>query len=136
MDRYEKLPNNLYGAELITGAITPNHTHNAEIFFIINSTSDSETAEREALQIITHFGKTKYHFFGSHSALWQRVFRDTAARIFPTESEKVIIINYENTDSFAEELKASINQKYFVPTDFYLIYDDSELYKQVTEILK
>ena len=38
--------------------------------------SVSYTHLNEALQMITQFGKTEYHFCGRHSELWQRIFND------------------------------------------------------------
>ena len=131
MDRCEKLRDNLYSAELFTGSITPQKEHLAEIFYIVNRTNDSEFVENEALQMITQFGKTKYHFCGKHSELWQMIFNDTALKIYPTASEKVITRKYESTENFADELTSALQEKYFVPTDFYLIYDYEEMYKQV-----
>lgn len=131
MDRCEKLHDNLYSAELFTGSITPQKEHLAEIFYIVNRTNDSEFAKKEALQMITQFGKTKYHFCGKHSELWQMIFNDTALKIYPTDSEKVITRKYESTENFADELSSALQEKYFVSTDFYLIYDDEEMYRQV-----
>ncbi len=136
MDRCEKLRDNLYSAELLTGSITPQKEHLAEIFYIVNRTTDSDIVEKEALQMITQFGKTEYHFCGKHSELWQRIFNDTALKIYPTDSEKVLIRTYENTEKFADRLNSVLQERYFVPTDFYLIYDDEEIYRQVLEMLK
>ena len=86
--------------------------------------------------MITQFGKTKYHFCGKHSELWQMIFNDTALKIYPTDSEKVLIRTYENTENFANELSIALQEKYFVPTDFYLIYDDEEMYRQVVGMLE
>ena len=66
MDRCEKLRDNLYGVELLTGSITPVKEHIAQIFYIVNNTDNSEFIENEALQMITQFGKTEYHFCGRH----------------------------------------------------------------------
>lgn len=104
MDRCEKLRDNLYGVELLTGSITPVKEHIAQIFYIVNNTDNSEFIENEALQMITQFGKTEYHFCGRHSELWQRIFNDTALKIYPTDSEKVITRKYESTEKFADEL--------------------------------
>lgn len=131
MDRCEKLRDNLYGVKLLTGSITPVKEHIALIFYIVNSTDNGEFVENEALQMITQFGKTEYHFCGRHSELWQRIFNDTALKIYPTDSKKVITRTYENTENFADELREALQEKYFVPTDFYLIYDDKEMYRQV-----
>ena len=131
MDRCEKLRDNLYGAELLTGSITRVKEHIAQIFYIVNNTDNSEFIENEALQMITQFGKTEYHFCGRHSELWQRIFNDTALKIYPTDSEKVITRKYESTEKFADELSLVLQERYFVPTDFYLIYDDEEMYRQV-----
>ena len=81
--------------------------------------------------MITQFGKTEYHFCGRHSELWQRTFNDTALKIYPTDSEKVITRKYKSTEKFADELSSVLQERYFVPTDFYLIYDDEEMYRQV-----
>lgn len=81
--------------------------------------------------MITQFGKTEYHFCGRHSELWQRIFNDTALKIYPTDSEKVVTRKHESTEKFADELSLVLQEKYFVPTDFYLIYDDEEMYRQV-----
>lgn len=134
MDRCEKLRDNLYGAELLTGSITPLKEHIALIFYIVNNTDNGEFIENEALQMITQFGKTEYHFCGRHSELWQRIFNDTALKIYPTDSKKVITRTYENTKKFADELREALQEKYFVPTDFYLIYDDEEMYRQIVEM--
>lgn len=53
MDRCEKLRDNLYGVELLTGSITPVNEHIAQIFYIVNNTDNSEFIENEALQMIT-----------------------------------------------------------------------------------
>ena len=127
MDRCEKLRDNLYSAELLTGSITPVKEHIAQIFYIVNNTDNSEFIENEALQMITQFE----HFCGRHSELWQRIFNDTALKIYPTDSEKVITRKYESTEKFADELSSVLQERYFVPTDFYLIYDDEEMYRQV-----
>lgn len=42
MDRCEKLRDNLYGAELLTGSITPVKEHIAQIFYIVNNTDNSK----------------------------------------------------------------------------------------------
>lgn len=131
MDRCEKLWDNLYGVKLLTGSITPVKEHIALIFYIVNNTDNGEFVENEALQMITQFGKTEYHFCGRHSELWQRIFNNTALKIYPTDSEKVITRTYENTENFADELREALQEKYFVPTDFYLIYDDEEMYRLV-----
>ena len=131
MDKCDKLRDNLYGVKLLTGSITPVKEHIALIFYIVNNTDNGEFAENEALQMITQFGKTEYHFCGRHSELWQRIFNNTALKIYPTDSEKVITRTYENTENFADELREALQEKYFVPTDFYLIYDDEEMYRQV-----
>lgn len=131
MDRCEKLRDNLYSAELLTGSITPVKEHIAQIFYNVNNTDNSEFIENEALQMIIQFGKTEYHFCGKHSGLWQKVFHDTALKIYPTDSEKVITRKYESTEKFADELILVLQERYFVPTDFYLIYDDEEMYRQV-----
>lgn len=131
MDKCDKLRDNLYGVDLLTGSITPLKEHIALIFYIVNNTDNGEFIENEALQMITQFGKTEYHFCGRHSELWRRIFNDTALKIYPTDSEKVITRTYENTENFADELREALQEKYFVPTDFYLIYDDEEMYRQV-----
>lgn len=136
MDRCEKLRDNLYSAELFTGSITPQKEHLAEIFYIVNRTNDSEFVKKEALQMITQFGKTEYHFCGKHSELWQMIFNDTALKIYPTDSKTVITRTYESTENFADELREALQEKYFVPTDFYLIYDDEEMYRLVLGMLK
>lgn len=136
MDRCEKLRDNLYSAELLTGSITPENGHMAEIFNIVNSTADSEFVEKESLQMITQFGKTEYHFCGKQSGLWQKIFTDTAHKIYPAESGKVVIREYESAEKFADRLNSVLQERYFVPTDFYLIYDDKETYNQVVEMLK
>lgn len=105
MDRCEKLRDNLYGVDLLTGSITPVKEHIALIFYIVNNTDNGEFVENEALQMITQFGKTEYHFCGRHSELWQRIFNDTALKIYPTDSEKVITRKYESTEKFADELR-------------------------------
>lgn len=136
MDRCEKLRDNLYSAELLTGSITPQKEHLAEIFYIVNRTTDSDIVEKEALQMITQFGKTVYHFCGGQSGSWQKAFCDMAQKIYPADCEKVIIRGYESTEKFADRLNSVLQERYFVPTDFYLIYDDREMYKQVVEMLK
>lgn len=136
MDRCEKLRDNLYGAELLAGSITPVKEHIALIFYIVNNTDNSEFVENEALQMITQFGKTEYHFCGRHSELWQRIFNDTALKICPTDSKTVITRKYVSTENFADELREALQEKYFVPTDFYLIYDDEEMYRQVVGMLE
>ena len=92
MNRCEKLRDNLYGVELLTGSITPVKEHIAQIFYIVN---------------------------------------DTALKIYPTDSEKIITRKYESTEKFADELSLVLQERYFVPTDFYLIYDDEKMYRQV-----
>lgn len=136
MDRCEKLRDNLYSAELLTGSITPQKEHLAQIFYIVNYTADSEIIEKEALQMITQFGKTVYHFCGGQSVSWQKAFRDTAQKIYPTDSDKVIVREYESAEKFADKLNSVLQERYFVPTDFYLIYDDKEMYKQIAKMLK
>ena len=116
MDRCEKLRDNLYCVELLTGSITPVKEHIVQIFYIVNNTDNSEFIGNEALQMITQFGKTEYHF---------------CLKIYPTDSEKVITRKYESTEKFADELSSVLQERYFVPTDFYLIYDDEEMYRQV-----
>lgn len=136
MDRCEKLRDNLYGVKLLTGSITPVKEHIALIFYIVNNTDNGEFVENEALQMITQFGKTEYHFCGRHSELWRRIFNDTAFKIYPTDSKTVITRTYESTENFADELKEALQEKYFVPTDFYLIYDDEDMYRQVVGMLE
>ena len=111
MDRCEKLRDNLYGVDLLTGSITPVKEHIALIFYIVNNTDNGEFVENEALQMITQFGKTEYHFCGRHSELWQRIFNDTALKIYPTDSKTVITRKYESTEKFADELREAMQEK-------------------------
>ena len=93
MDRCEKLRDNLYGAELLTGSITPVKEHIAQIFYIVNNTDNSEFIENEALQMITQFGKTEYHFCGRHSELWQRIFNDTALKFIRQTAKRSLPVS-------------------------------------------
>jgi len=127
----EKLYQNIIGAELFSGKISPSPNHISEFFYIAENTDNKDYIEKEALQMLLYFGCSDFYFFGRQKHLWSRLFSEAKAKTDPTNEKCARIMVLDSIDDLVYELKERKQLKPFVPTDYYLIYDDKKLYEAV-----
>ncbi len=130
MERCEKITIGMSGADLHTGKIDLKANHIYSVFFIAENTSEVGYIKKELLKFITA-GCTDFHICGKYRELWNTALAELHKQIYPNSDDKQIsIYTYSDLNEMVNILSESTKEKYFVPTDFYLIYDDSILYKK------
>ena len=136
MSRCEKLRPNLYGCELYYGKIDMNKTHAKACFFLVNHKADTEFIKKQALQFIVA-GCKRYDFFGKYSEEWHLAFDLADISVNPDSDEETVAItvSHQTIEDFVDTLNEWLSCRGIVPYDFYLIYDDVDLYNQVKTML-
>ena len=137
MQRYNKLRNNLYSADLFYGKIELKRTHGFSCFFIVEHTFDAEFIKNQAIQLLLA-GCQDFHFYGKAESNWH--FGVDEANIFlhskSASETDVLISGWSILEEFADALNDVLSLRPFVPHDFYLIYDDEEIYRNVLKRLE
>ncbi len=130
MERCEKITPVLHGADLHTGKIDLKANHLYSVFFIAENTSEIDYIKKELLKFITA-SCTDFHICGKYREPWNTALTELHKQIYQNFGDKQIsIYTYSDLNEMVNVLSESTKEKYFVPTDFYLIYDDSILYKK------
>lgn len=136
MSRCEKLRPNFYGCELYYGKIDMNKTHAPVCFFLVNHKADAEFIKKQALQLIVA-GCKNYEFFGKYSKKWHLALDMADISVNPdsNEDEIAITVSHQTLEEFVDSLNEWLSCRSIVPYDFYLIYDDADLYNQVKTMI-
>ena len=136
MSRCKKLTLNLTAANLFSGKIDLRITRDFSCFFIVNSTNNREFIEKTALDFILS-GCKDFHFFGIYEPEWHLAFDLKDSMVFPNSTSETVArtSGYDSIEDFSEALHEMISVRAFVPRDYFLIYDDEELYRKIISIL-
>ena len=137
MRKFERLSNIFFGVEMISGEIDLSKHRERIFFFIVEHTTDKEYIEKQAMQFLVA-GCRDFHFFGAKEPLWHLTFDEVDIMMYPNSTSENVALtsNYITFDDFVDEIKLCINCRYFLPTDIYLVYDDTSLYQNVLQALK
>ncbi len=130
MGRYDKITPMLYGANLHKGKIDLIANHKYFVFFIVNNTSNTDYINNELLKFIMA-GCESFHFCGKYTPVWKSTLTNLHRQVYPNLKSRLDINTYPDLNEMAAVISECTNEKYFVPTDCYLIYDDDFLYKKV-----
>lgn len=136
----EELSNQFYGVSLLYGKIDLKPTHTWSFYYVVESTTDKEFIEKEALKtvLLVNEHSREFHFYGTQSQLWENAFdlADITIRPNAIDQEIALTMVYSDLDEFIDVLQEEISARCFVPHDTYLIYDDENIYKQILSRLK
>ena len=134
--RYQKLRPNLYSADLITGKIDLRPGHGFSCFFIVEHTEDKEFIKDTAIQLLISRCRN-FYFYGNKKSVWRLVFDDTNSLLFLDSSPETTAhtSGWNTIEDFAGKLHGELFVRPLIPHDFYLIYDDEAIYREVLEML-
>ena len=137
MQRYNKLRNNLYSAELLYGKIELKRTHGFSCFFIVEHTFDAEFIKDQAIQLLL-VGCQDFYFYGKAEPNWHLGVDEANIFLSPKTALEtdVLISGWSTLEEFADALNDVLSLRPFVPHDFYLIYDDEKIYRNVLKRLE
>ena len=137
MQRYNKLGNNLYSADLLYGKIELKPTHRFSCFFIVEHTFDAEFIKDQAIQLLL-VGCQSFDFYGKAESNWKLGVDEANIFLHPksTSETDILIAGWSTLEEFADALNDVLCLRPFVPHDFYLIYDDEEIYRSVLKRLE
>lgn len=131
IESFQIIDHNIYGVDLFTGRIAPSNSHCAEIFYIVDVTNNEEFIKREALQMLLQFGQTNYFFYGKQRKLWHLVFDETDIMLNSNKETVANTIDCSTLDELIDELKDRKHLRNIVNCDYYLIYDNEEIFEFV-----
>ena len=136
MQRYEKLRENLYGAHLMYGKIDLKPTHGFSCHFIVEHTDEEDFIEEQFMQLLLA-GCRNFDFYGEKKSIWRKGYKTVYRKLYPNPTEETFACfsAWGSIEGFAGELRDRLSVRYFVPQDFYILYDDKELYHKVLELL-
>ena len=139
MDRYEKINNsindNVYGLDLYYGKIGSKPGHNTLFYYIVENSNDDEFVEKEALKMLTGFGKTYYGFYGKYESKWHIAFDEADITVFGEDKDVAMTVGYVSLKEMAEDILMEMHVRSFIPCNIYIIYDDEKLYMELKEFL-
>lgn len=128
---FQIIDHNIFGVDLFTGRIAPSNSHCAELFYIVDVTNNEEFIKREALQMLLQFGQTNYFFYGKQRKLWHLVFDETDIMLNSNKETVANTIDCSTLDELIDELKDRKHLRNIVNCDYYLIYDNEEIFEFV-----
>ncbi len=131
IESFQIIDHNIYGVDLFTGRIAPSNSHCAELFYIVDVTNNEEFIKREALQMLLQFGQTNYFFYGKQRKLWHLVFDETDIMLNSNKETVANTIDCSTLDELIDELKDRKHLRNIVNCDYYLIYDNEEIFEFV-----
>ena len=136
MARCERITLNLTGTDLYSGKIDVKSTRNFSCFFIVNNPNNRRFIEKTAMDFILS-GCKDFHFFGTYESEWHHAFDLADSLVFPNSTYETIArtTGYNSINDFSESLREIISARTFVPHDYFLIYDDEELYRKIVLML-
>lgn len=135
MNRYEYLKYNIYGLNLHYGKISPKPGHNVELFYIVEHMDDEQFIRKEALKMLLQFGQSVYYFFGKKESIFHLIFDETAVLLNLNAEDVAMTVGYDMLDDFIAELDDRKYLRTIVPCDYYLIYDDEDIYQKIKKRL-
>ena len=137
MQRYNKLRNNLYSADLLYGKIDLNPIRTFSCFFIVEHTYDAVFIKDQVIQLLLA-GCQSFDFYGKAEPNWHLGVDEanTLLRLKSAYETNVLISGWSTLEEFADALNDVLSLRPFVPHDFYLIYDDEEIYRSVLKRLE
>lgn len=137
MQQYEKLGNNLYGAEMYRGKLELKPTHGFSCFFIVEHIADKEFVKNQAMQLLLA-GCRNFNFYGNAEPIWHLIVDETDILLYPdSTSESVALTSgWDSIEDFADALDVELSLRTFVPHDIFLIYDDVRIYNDVVACLE
>ncbi|MDE7246740.1 MAG: hypothetical protein K2N43_02505 [Lachnospiraceae bacterium] len=132
MQRYNKLRNNFYSADLLYGKIDLNPIHTFFCFFIVEHTFDEEFIKDQAIQLLLA-GCQSFDFYGKAELNWYLGVDEANLFLRPKAASEtnVLTSGWDTLEEFADALNSVLSMRTIVPHDIYLIYDDEEIYKNV-----
>ena len=131
IESFQIIDHNIYGVDLFTGRIAPSNSHCSELFYIVDVTNNEEFIKREALQMLLQFGQTNYFFYGKQRKLWHLVFDETDIMLNSNKETVANTIDCSTLDELIDELKDRKHLRNIVNCDYYLIYDNEEIFEFV-----
>ena len=136
MVRYEKLRPNFYSADLGDGKIEMKPAHNFSCFFIVQHVEDKEFIKNLAVQLLLT-GCRIFQFYGEKEATWHLGVDGADILLYPDSScENVALtMSCQTLEEFAESLDSGLSERPIVPHDYYLFYDDNEIYHETLKLL-
>lgn len=136
MQRYEMLRNNLYSADLLYGKIELKPTHRFSCFFIVEHTFDVEFINDQAMQLLLE-GCQEFDFYGKAEPQWHSGVNDAGILLHPVSTPETVtlISGWSDLEEFVDILNERLSERPFVPHDFYLLYDDEEIYGNILKML-
>lgn len=123
----EKLRANLFGVDMQLGEIEPTPSHMMMCCFITEHTDDTEFIEKQARQLLVA-GCQYFAFYGRHKNLWHNAVNSEA-------DDVALTAEYDTMEDFVGNLAERLSERPFVPTDYYLIYDDRNIYEKVVALV-
>ena len=136
MLRYEKIRPNLYGLDMLYGKIDLKPTHGFSCFFIVEHIEDNDFIKRQAMQFLLA-GCRDFNLYGKTEYIWRVCVADVNLLLNQNAaSETMTLISCWNTlEEFVDVLGAAIAVRSFIPHDYYIIYDDKDIYKEALKML-
>lgn len=136
MQRYEMLRNNLYSTDLLYGKIELKPTHTFSCFFIVEHTFDVEFIKNQAIQLLLA-GCQEFDFYGKAEPQWHSGVNEASILLHPVSTPETVtlISRWSDLEEFVDILNERLFERPFVPHDFYLLYDDEGIYRNVLKML-
>lgn len=130
MERFERLCENFYGCDLHTGRLELRIGRSCVFFFIVQNDTDTEFMKKQALQFVLLNSCNGSEFYGDHSLEWADAFCEAHDSVLKSGSANFVTV-HKSLDELIDSIKRQLSERYFVPVDHFLIYDDEEIYKSV-----
>lgn len=136
MQRYEKLRANLFGVDMFCGRIDLKPTHGFSCFFIVEHTVDKAFIKDQTIQLLLA-GCRNFDFYGAAGPIWHFCVdeADIMTKFEFNTGTVALTSGWSSLEDFVDALDMELSLRPFVPHDFYLIYDDAEIYKEAVKML-
>lgn len=118
------------------GKIELNPTHGFSCFFIVEHIDDKEFIKDQALQLLLS-GCRNFDFYGKKKDAWHFGVDEADMMLYPNMTYETVALTsgWVSIEEFVEELHYVLSQRPFLPHDYYLLYDDHEIYQNTLELL-
>ncbi|MBR3419626.1 MAG: hypothetical protein IKG82_13130 [Oscillospiraceae bacterium] len=135
MSATERLREHFWGLDLNRGNMELTKREDMYCYFIVEHTSDSEFAYKQALSLLVA-GCRNFVFYGKAEAIWHLQTDLADIQMNPEMEEVALTSSVDSFDDFVDGLAELLSIRPFVPFHTYLIYDDREIYAEVLKRLK
>lgn len=127
----------MYSADLLYGKIELKPTHRFSCFFIVEHTFDVEFIKDQAIQLLL-VGCQEFDFYGEAGPQWHLGVDEAGILLHPVSTPETVTwtSRWDTLEEFVDTLNERLSERPFVPHDFYLIYDDEGIYRNVLKMLK